>query len=215
MAGRIPPRPPRRLLRPLPQPLRPLRTRRNPRGLGIKETRGDCRTCLRQTFASSRPKGRSCSRVWIKRTIRLAQQKTSSRPRHCRRQKSNPGVVTWVYCGFFAIDTTFYVELRDASEGLHFNFFALTDQDLPSVSADSAVPGLNRNLAYVNEQLVPARKIVDELNDRICAVFTRRHNLEKESRTLDDQRDVPLQRLVSVEVRLSPLEGGNSSLKVR
>ena len=124
-------------------------------------------------------------------------------------RKGNPGVVTWVYSGFFPIDTTFYVELRDASEGLHLSFIALTDQYLPSVSADSAVPGLNRNLAYVNEQLVPARKIVDELNDRIGAVFTRRHNLEKESRTLDDQRDVPLPRLVSGEVRLSPLEGGD------
>ncbi len=70
-------------------------------------------------------------------------------------RKGNPGVVTWAHGDFFPIDTTFYVVPRHSNGGLRFLFFALTSQDLPSVSADSAVPGLNRNLAYMNKQLVP------------------------------------------------------------
>ena len=117
-------------------------------------------------------------------------------------RKGNPGVVTWTHGDFFPIDTTFYVVPRDATIGLPFLFFALTSQDLPSVSADSAVPGLNRNLAYMNLQLVPDRLIVDEFNDNAAAIFSRRHKLEEESRALDSQRDALLPKLVSGEVRM-------------
>ena len=119
-------------------------------------------------------------------------------------RKGNPGVVTWTHGDFFPIDTTFYVVPRDATIGLPFLFFALTSQDLPSVSADSAVPGLNRNLAYMNLQLVPDRLIVDEFNDNAAAIFSRRHKLEEESRALDSQRDALLPKLVSGEICTRP-----------
>ena len=115
-------------------------------------------------------------------------------------RKGNPGVVTWTHGDFFPIDTTFYVVPRDAIGGMPFLFFALTSQDLPSDSADSAVPGLNRNLAYMNQQLVPDEQILAEFNDYAAAVFSRRHSLEQESLTLAAQRDVLLPRLVSGEV---------------
>ena len=115
-------------------------------------------------------------------------------------RKGNPGVVAWAHVDFFPIDTTFYVIPRDANGGMPFLFFALTNQDLPSVSADSAVPGLNRNLAYMNRQLVPDRLIVAEFNDYAGAIFSRRHRLEEESRALAAQRDALLPRLVSGEV---------------
>ena len=115
-------------------------------------------------------------------------------------RKGNPGVVTWAPGDFFPIDTAFYVVPRDGNMGLPFLFFALTGQDLPSVSADSAVPGLNRNLAYMNKQLVPDRLIVDEFNDCASAIFSRCHRLEEESRSLAAQRDALLPKLVSGEV---------------
>ena len=77
-------------------------------------------------------------------------------------RKGNPGIVTWAHSDFFPIDTTFYVVPRNTDENLPFWFFALTAQDLPSVAADSAVPGLNRNLAYMNRQLVPDKQVIDE-----------------------------------------------------
>ena len=117
-------------------------------------------------------------------------------------RKGNPGVVTWAHGDFFPIDTTFYVVPRDTNDGLPFLFFTLASQDLPSVSADSAVPGLNRNLAYMNKQLVPEKQIVDEFNDCIGTIFTRHYYLEEESRTLADQRDALLPGLVSGEVRV-------------
>ena len=122
-------------------------------------------------------------------------------------RKGNPGVVTWAHSDFFPIDTTFYVVPRNTNEELPFLFFALTAQDLPSVSADSAVPGLNRNLAYMNRQLVPDKQEVDQFNHYASAIFTRRHSLEEESRTLAALRDTLLPKLVSGEVRVDEMNG--------
>ena len=115
-------------------------------------------------------------------------------------RKGNPGVVTWSHSDFFPIDTAFYIVQANDSLGLPFLFHALIDQGLPSVSADSAVPGLNRGLAYMNMQLIPTKEIVHEFNAYASGIFTRRHCLETESHRLAAQRDTLLPRLVSGEI---------------
>jgi len=112
-------------------------------------------------------------------------------------RKGNPGVVTWAHGDFYPIDTTFYVVPRNANFGVHFLFFALSIQDLPSVAADSAVPGLNRKLAYMNMQLLPNTPLVAEFNDYARDIFSRRHRLQSESRYLAAQRDALLPELMS------------------
>ena len=121
-------------------------------------------------------------------------------------RKGNPGIVTWAHSDFFPIDTTFYVVPRNTNEELTFLFFALTAQNLPSVAADSAVPGLNRNLAYMNRQLIPDKQVIEEFNHYASAIFTRRHSLEEESRILAALRDTLLPKLVSGELRVTQLE---------
>ncbi len=117
-------------------------------------------------------------------------------------RKGKPGAVTWAATDFFPIDTTFYVVPKIGSQPLHFLFHALNRQDLPSIAADSAVPGLNRNLAYMNRQLVPDKMVVESFNDYVEVLFARRQRLEEESRTLAALRDTLLPRLVSGEVRI-------------
>ena len=118
-------------------------------------------------------------------------------------RKGNPGVVTWVHGDFFPIDTTFYVVSRDHNGGLPFLFFALTSQDLPSVSADSAVPGLNRNLAYMNRQILPSKQVVYAFNDYASSIFSHRRHLDEECHSLVAQRDALLPKLVSGELSVS------------
>ena len=61
---------------------------------------------------------------------------------------------------------------------LHFLFHALAGQDLPAIVADSAVPGLNRNLAYeMNIQLVPDEKVADNFRNFARTIFVRRDQL--------------------------------------
>ena len=124
-------------------------------------------------------------------------------------RKGNPGLVTWTNTDFFPIDTTFYIVPRDANVGLPFLFFALVNQDLPSLSADSAVPGLNRNLAYMNTLLVPDKLILDQFNTHANEFFRCHHSAESDSRALASQRDALLPRLVSGEVRISSTRMGS------
>lgn len=121
-------------------------------------------------------------------------------------RKGTPGIVTWSHGDFFPIDTTFYVVPKSDDGRLPFLFFALTNQDLPSISADSAVPGLNRNLAYMNKQIVPDTLVVDEFNDCVGTIFLRCRILEEEAWTLVAQRDVLLPKLVSGELRIQDTE---------
>ena len=121
-------------------------------------------------------------------------------------RKGNPGTVTWAHSDFFPIDTTFYVVPKNTSQSLPFLFFALTSQDLPSVAADSAVPGLNRNLAYMNYQLTPEKMLVEAFSNYANTIFSHCHHLEEESRTLAVLRDVLLPKLVSGELRTRKIE---------
>ena len=116
-------------------------------------------------------------------------------------RKGNPGVVTWVATEFFPIDTTFYVVPKGNNQNLYFLFYALDGQDLPSIAADSAVPGLNRNLAYMNKQVMPVDPIVKHFNRYVGPIFARSYCLESESRTLALLRDTLLPKMISGEIR--------------
>ena len=116
-------------------------------------------------------------------------------------RKGNPGVVDWSHTDFYPIDTTFYVKPRAEEMSLYFLLYALQGQNLPSVAADSAVPGLNRNLAYMNEQLIPNTGIVAAFDQQVEALFAKMQCLEEQIRTLAGLRDALLPRLVSGDMR--------------
>ena len=105
--------------------------------------------------------------------------------------------MAWSHTDFYPIDTTFYVTPKAEDVSLYFLLHALKEQNLPSVAADSAVPGLNRNLAYMNEQLVPSAEIIATFDLQAETFFGKMQCLEKENRILANQRDALLPRLVS------------------
>jgi type I restriction enzyme S subunit len=118
-------------------------------------------------------------------------------------RKGNPGVVKWAPADFFVIDTAFYVVPKKACRSLHFLFHALQAHDLGSLGADSAVPGLNRNLAYMSAQLLPPQQLVDRFEAYASPLAARAHACDRESRTLAALRDALLPKLISGELRLS------------
>ena len=119
-------------------------------------------------------------------------------------RKGNPGVVKWSAADFFPIDTTFYVVPHGHITSLLFLFFALHWQGLPSIAADSAVPGLNRNLAYMNRQLVPPSQLVSQFDERVRALFGRCRSLNDESAQLACQTDALLPELMCGRVTAAP-----------
>lgn len=118
-------------------------------------------------------------------------------------RKGNPGFVTWSPTGFFPIDTTFYVVPTDEHLSLPFLFYALKTHNLPSLSADSAVPGLNRNFVYQNQQIVPSASVLNVFDTVVKLLFQRIYEADKESRTLATIRDALLPKLISGELRIS------------
>lgn len=122
-------------------------------------------------------------------------------------RKGNPGIVTWAPTGFFAIDTAFFVVPKARCPSLHFLYHALQSHDLASLGADSAVPGLNRNLAYMSTQVLPPRALIEAFNAHAEALGARAHACTEESRTIASIRDALLPRLVSGELRIEDVEG--------
>ena len=120
-------------------------------------------------------------------------------------RKGNPGVVTWSQRDFFPIDTTFYV-IPKANVSLYFLFYALKNQGLQSIAADSAVPGLNRNIAYMSRQLVPDIEAMSAFDRHAASGLLRRDQLNAESMTLADLRDWLLPKLVSGQIRVADAE---------
>ena len=112
-------------------------------------------------------------------------------------RKGNPGTVTWVASDFFPIDTTFYVVPKHGSGDLFFMFHTLKNQNLASVATDSAVPGINRNLAYMNRAIVPSERIIEHFNQHMKPFFFRNHILQSEARKLTDLRDWLLPELIA------------------
>jgi type I restriction enzyme S subunit len=112
-------------------------------------------------------------------------------------RKGNPGTVTWVHRDFFPIDTTFYVVPGARCPSLYFLNYALQRHDLPNLSADSAVPGLNRNHAYMSEQVLPPENLLRAFDDFAAPLFKCIDVNEHQSRTLAASRDALLPQLLS------------------
>lgn len=121
-------------------------------------------------------------------------------------RKGNPGTVTRVSEDFYPIDTTFYVTLSDERLTHEFTYCALKQLDLAMIATDSAVPGLNRNLAYMCSLMVPNKEAADAFSECAFPLWCEQHVLEQQSVCLTDLRDTLLPKLVSGEVRLPEVE---------
>jgi type I restriction enzyme S subunit len=117
-------------------------------------------------------------------------------------RKGNPGIVTWVNSNFFPIDTTFYVVPKRLEYPLTFLLYALENLNLASLGADSAVPGLNRNIAYRSQLIIPDNKILKAFEIYATTTHNRQGMSEKEIHDLTALRDTLLPKLISGELRI-------------
>jgi len=116
-------------------------------------------------------------------------------------RKGNPGIITFVHQNFFPIDTTFYVVPKEKIS-LYWLYYALGSLNLPNLGTDSAVPGLNRNIAYLSALSLPSQKLLVEFESIVKPIFIKMHSNTEESRTLAELRDTLLPKLMSEQVRV-------------
>jgi len=117
-------------------------------------------------------------------------------------RKGNPGIVTWSHTAFYPIDTTFYVVPKGPIKSMYYLFHALRQQDLPSLGADSAVPGLNRNMAYMNCMIAPSIKTMKLFDTHLKELYTKVQSNGEQTHTLAAIRDALLPKLMSGKLRV-------------
>ena len=88
----------------------------------------------------------------------------------------------------------------------YYLFHALSLQDLASLGADSAVPGLNRNLAYMSKLVTPLEHLIFAFEKQVKSLSDAIHHNDGQSRTLAAIRDALLPKLLSGEIRVKDVE---------
>ncbi len=124
-------------------------------------------------------------------------------------RKGNVGSVYWCEIDFFPIDTVFYVVSKLP---LHFVYYNLKGQNF--INNDAAVPGLNRNQAYLNQIVVPQSSILEQFENIVTPIFLRVRNLELVNGNLRRTRDLLLPKLISGEVDVEDLDINTRGLPV-
>jgi len=117
-------------------------------------------------------------------------------------RKGTIGEVTWVHQDFFPIDTTFYINDLIGSKLLFFHYFLLKEQDFNKIGSDSAVPGLNRNMAYGISVIIPPLSLINDFNSLIRCIFEDILNCEQQSSVLSKIRDSLLPKLMNGEIEV-------------
>jgi len=118
-------------------------------------------------------------------------------------RKGNPGTVIYVHEDFFPIDTTFFVIPSQRVPSIIFLSMLMERLGLPSLSADSAVPGLNRNAAYSAQCILPPSNLIENFNELITPFILKKENLRNENKRLIEIRDLLLPRLISGKLRIA------------
>jgi type I restriction enzyme S subunit len=116
-------------------------------------------------------------------------------------RKGLPGSVIWVGRDAWPIDTTFFAEPADGVHG-SFLYFMLRQADLAHLTADTGVPGLNRDAAEQHAVLVPSSDAVSDFASVADPLFRQRDLLNDEGVTLATLRDALLSKLISGQIRV-------------
>jgi len=115
-------------------------------------------------------------------------------------RKGTLGKVIYLFQNFSPIDTTYYIKTKLDSIGLFYEYFLL--KTLSFENSDSAVPGLNRDIALSEEiKLAPLEKI-DAFNEHCHPLFGKLEKNISQIRTLENLRDTLLPKLMSGELRV-------------
>lgn len=75
-------------------------------------------------------------------------------------RKGSVGEIIWSKQDFWPIDTTYYVKLKNPDDDLRYWYYVLKTLGLNKLNSHSAIPGLNRDVAYIKQ--VPLRSTLEQ-----------------------------------------------------
>jgi len=110
-------------------------------------------------------------------------------------RKGTVGSVYWSEIPFFPIDTVYYIESKFP---LYFVYYLL--KEIPFINNDAAVPGLNRNAAYLMRVTLPLNYLLLRFSEIVKPIFKQIQVLKDQNQRLKEARDLLLPRLMSGKV---------------
>lgn len=116
-------------------------------------------------------------------------------------RKGNVGSVFWTDDDFYPIDTVFFVRTEAP---LHYVFYNLKHQTF--LNNDAAVPGLNRNAAYMKPFILPDSGTLAAFQSFVEPVFKQLRILNLKNANLRRTRDLLLPKLISGALDVSKLD---------
>jgi len=118
-------------------------------------------------------------------------------------RKGTLGKVIYLFDNFFPIDTTYYIKSKVESVGLLYEYFLLKTLNFEEMNSDSAVPGLNRDIALSTDIKIAPLSKLQEFNQFASAFITKLSANQTQICTLEKLRDTLLPKLMSGEVRVA------------
>ena len=101
-------------------------------------------------------------------------------------RKGTAGSVTLSQTAFWPIDTTFFIKDEPQKRNLRFTYYLLKNINFKNLISDSAVPGLNRDMAHSIEILVPDMEEQKRIADILGAFDDKIELLQKQNTTLEN-----------------------------
>jgi type I restriction enzyme, S subunit len=118
-------------------------------------------------------------------------------------RKGTLGKVIYLWDSFYPIDTTYYVKSKVKSAGLLYEYFLLKTITFEEMNTDSAVPGLNRDIALSTEIKIAPENKLHSFNALVATFVDKLKRNNDQIHTLEKLRDTLLSKLMSGEVRVA------------
>ena len=113
--------------------------------------------------------------------------------------------VMYVNEAFWTVDTMFY-SIPKVENIMLFVFIYLSNRDLASLNAGSAVPSMTTEILNNMKMVVPSDSIINDFNNIVFALYTAIHYNNNESRRLATLRDTLLPKLMSGEIKVNDMQ---------
>ena len=112
-------------------------------------------------------------------------------------RKGNVGSIYWVNTDFYPIDTVYFISSEESNL---YIYHAL--QNVQFINTDVAVPGLNRDMAYSREILIPDDKNLQRFLSEVKPIQEQINKLQDYNDKLAQARDLLLPKLMSGELTI-------------
>jgi type I restriction enzyme S subunit len=116
-------------------------------------------------------------------------------------RKGNVGSVFWCDTDFWPIDTVFFVQTKISLAYVYYNL-----QRQNFINNDAAVPGLNRNAAYLKPFLVPNDRLLVAFEKYLTPIFRQLRTMQSKNTNLRRTRDLLLPKLISGEIDVEKMD---------